>query len=336
MVGKQQVHKFRIEGGVRSLSVVFIALLFSSLSIFAQDTVQTESPLLISGETNSTGGMEWLQDRDVIVTTEGSRLVASQPDGEEIEVITISSNNAIATDVKVISDELLAVGVSDGNVCFVDLESWQISNCVQVSDEGVKRITISRDATSLGVIDDNNLYVYAIDYERMELTLEFHTGMSYLLDFILFNDGVGFSGGMEGVIRIWDIVGKQEYDTLGMNQEAAIYDLDFSFDSSILASAHYMGVSLWNIRTRERMIDLGFEEGSLIWSIAFNPSDTQLATGSARGTVELWNLASNDLIASWRSVDAGITHIAYSSDGRFLAARYDNNLVQIWNTETLS
>ena len=69
------------------------------------------------------------------------------------------------------------------------------------------------------------------------------------------------------------------------------------------------------------------------WAIAFNPSDTQLAVGSALGSVDIWSLAPMEMILSWHSIDSGITDIAYSANGQFLAARYENDLVQIWGIE---
>jgi WD40 repeat protein len=174
-----------------------------------------------------------------------------------------------------------------------------------------------------------------IDDEQIQLTGTFHTEIPYLSDFVLLNDRVGFSGGWDGIIRIWDSVEQEEYGTLSIDQESPINDLDISVSHSILASAHTHGVSLWDIRTREKIVDLDSNEFSPRWSIAFNPSNTQITAGSALGTIEIWSLASNELAASWHSVDSGITHIVYSSDGQFLAVRYENDLVQIWNTETL-
>jgi len=74
-----------------------------------------------------------------------------------------------------------------------------------------------------------------------------------------------------------------------------------------------------------------------VTAIAFDPrSNTTLAAVSTDGVVRIWNTVTRKLLRLLRSGNARGLSVAYSPDGKYLAASYKNNNVQLWSTEDLN
>jgi WD40 repeat protein len=74
-----------------------------------------------------------------------------------------------------------------------------------------------------------------------------------------------------------------------------------------------------------------------IFSVAFSPEGTRIATGSMDGMLKLWDAASGlemltRQICSYRD---GVSSVAFSPDGKWIATGdYWYNSAQIWNAST--
>lgn len=73
--------------------------------------------------------------------------------------------------------------------------------------------------------------------------------------------------------------------------------------------------------------------GAAINEIAFNPSGSQLAIVSQDGVLRVFQYDSMELLGMARSYFGGLLCVAWSGDGRLLAAGGEDDLVTVWSLE---
>ena len=72
-------------------------------------------------------------------------------------------------------------------------------------------------------------------------------------------------------------------------------------------------------------------------AVAFSPDGTTVAAASSDGTVQLWNVATQqEAGATMTAGSAAVKALAFSPDGKFLAAGGDDGNVRLWDVATQS
>jgi WD40 repeat protein len=75
-------------------------------------------------------------------------------------------------------------------------------------------------------------------------------------------------------------------------------------------------------------------QGGAVDSVAFSHDGKTLATGSADGTVRLWDVASHQPITTLTGHTGAVTSVAFSPDGTTLATGGADGIVRLWNVAT--
>lgn len=78
---------------------------------------------------------------------------------------------------------------------------------------------------------------------------------------------------------------------------------------------------------------LGAGQGAIL-AAAFSPDSRLAATGSATGSLNLWEVESGKLIRTFPEAQASISSLAFSPDGRILATGGDDQTVRLWEVST--
>ena len=71
-----------------------------------------------------------------------------------------------------------------------------------------------------------------------------------------------------------------------------------------------------------------------VYSVAFSPNDSLIASGAANGTIFLWNRMDGIVIDSLIGHTERVNALAFSPDGRVLASASDDSTVHLWHIAT--
>jgi tRNA A-37 threonylcarbamoyl transferase component Bud32/tetratricopeptide (TPR) repeat protein len=180
------------------------------------------------------------------------------------------------------------------------------------------------------------------------------------------------SGGLDGIVRVWDVVGGQQLTLKG--HTGGVEGVAYSPDGRQLASASQDGtVRVWDAAGGQQQLPLkGHTDGVRgvvyspdgrrlapagrdgtvrVWdatsgqqqlalqcdtvsSVAFSPDGRRLASGGADGTVWVWDAAGGQPLLALKGHAGEVLHVAYSPDGRRLASAGRDETVRVWDAAT--
>jgi WD40 repeat protein len=149
-------------------------------------------------------------------------------------------------------------------------------------------------------------------------------------------------GGSDGALTFWDAETHQSLGPALEGHTDAVFELVFSPDGKTLASASWdETVILWDVQTRQPLGQPFSDYG--VASLDFSPDGQTLAIGSSQDTVRLWNAKSQQLVGEPFVVDVSqlssysegaIGSVAFSPDGKLLAAATNNGTAVMWDVVT--
>jgi WD40 repeat protein len=158
------------------------------------------------------------------------------------------------------------------------------------------------------------------------------------------NGGELASAGTDGAVLLWKVDPGELTATLD-GGPGDVEGLAFSRDGRRLAAARKDILQLWDVDFREVASAL---EHPFVRAVAFSPVADQLASvGSREREVRLWDAATGRLIAlldcedenadrvTWNPLHRLLASVAFSPDGRFLAAT-SRDRVHVWDVGGLS
>ncbi len=90
---------------------------------------------------------------------------------------------------------------------------------------------------------------------------------------------------------------------------------------------------IWNAETGDPIRTLKGHTGS-VWSVAYSPDGTRIASASSDGTVRIWNADTGDPIRTLKGHTGSVWSVAYSPDGTRIASSGYDRTIRIWNAET--
>jgi len=290
----------------------------------------------------------------------------------DVHLIRTSSIPNRITSIAVTSDGHIVVvsGQDDGLVRFVRLDDGQIINTLPASQLAVWKIALSPDnqiiasAASEGVVQlwstttSERLHILAPPYKgggQVE-DLE-HPGinLAHTIEAVTFSpDGtLVAAGGANGEVWIWRVADRRLlytfYGHIGLGgYDNPITNVSFSPDGQIIASAGLDDtVYIWSLKEGHMLHRLGNPSDlNERRAIAFSPNGQLLATGGDTENVEVWSVPQGQLVATLSDKQSGAFSLAWSHDGRLLAAgggiRLDDGVatrpydmdIRIWDIQT--
>ena len=139
------------------------------------------------------------------------------------------------------------------------------------------------------------------------------------------------SGSDDYTLRLWNVRQNRETATLQHitdRTRSQIKAVTFSPDGQLLASAG-VHVKLWNVRDRQEIATLRDEKWAL--AVDFSPNGEQLAVGYEDGTVKIWNVQRQRVVATREGDARHVFSVKFSQDSQLLASAGYHGEIRLWD-----
>jgi serine/threonine protein kinase/WD40 repeat protein len=179
-----------------------------------------------------------------------------------------------------------------------------------------------------------------LDAESGEQIQAFQGGPGWYNSFALSDDGrfLAACAQEERIIRIWDLPGGRERDTLRLDGFAP-FEMVFSPDGRRLAGI-WRDVQNRRTLVTVREVDAGreiaiYRSPADLIKLVFSPDGRQLAIAGTDKAVILWDVATGKELLTFRGHAERINSVAFSPDGSRLASSSWDGMIRIWDVRPL-
>ena len=238
----------------------------------------------------------------------------------------------------------LASGSSDNTIRLWDTQTGEPQKTLKGHTNGVFSVVFSADGKTLASGSaDNTIRLWDVETGTPQKTLnlieftEEVTEMEMGMEMVFSPDGstlATWAWGWDIPIRLWDAQTGELQKTLKGQERDVVYDMKFSPDGKILASAMDNGtVRLWHAQTGEHHRILTGHK-NIVSGVAFSPDGKTLTSGSHDGTLRLWDRETGECRNTRTGYTGGVWSVAFSPDGKALVSAMANDTVGLWDAQT--
>ncbi|MFC7449487.1 hypothetical protein [Rhodococcus daqingensis] len=249
-------------------------------------------------------------DDQLAVETAGSKAAAPGPDeslalgtSTDVPEVVVVRDNA-AHQLNADTGEQVSVVVSDALRSYSDMD-WSRDH---------RWIAIAGEDNAIRVVDATN-------GQPAGKPLVGHNDAVYDVEFS--RDGTMLaSASADNTVRMWDWRTGEQIDELQTGNEFGVAEVLFSEDGSHLFSRGSGSTWIWDTSTRPPTgKQVGGPNSPLTFvAMAVSPDNHHLATASAQGDIQQWDVSSGQAFGPTMEVHSAIDDIDYSPDGHYLAS----------------
>jgi len=246
--------------------------------------LDTQQPITITGHVDWVYGIDFTPDGDYLISSSSDRTIRVWDTRYGREQLQLTGHTSQVYDVSVSPDgDFVASSSEDGTV-----RMWDIS------------ASGTRELLSM----DNKDQVYSVEYSPDASLIA--------------------SGGRNNVVKIWDAqTGKMLKFFTGEHRrviEALAWDPS---GKRIISAARDGKAIVWDVESGEVL--QVFDNGTVsLFAVSYVPGQNLAVVGGADGVVHIWNPDNGQEVKTLDNglVDNSISDLAFSPDGRYLAAAY--------------
>ena len=245
------------------------------------------------------------------------------------------------------SCQLLASGSYDCTVRLWDVNTGECLKILEEHTDWVWSVAFSPDGRLLASSSgDQTIKIWDISRGSSLRSLLGHSRQIRAVAFSA--DGQTLASGSDDqCVRLWNQRTGECFRVL-KGHTSWISSVAFSPDGCLLASgSEDQSVRLWDSRTNTRvwgkiqsppnsLLCLKTLQGHSngIWSVAFSPQGTTIASGSQDGVVWFWDSRTGKYLAGLQGHTSWVWSVAFSPNGNILASGSEDRTVKLWDTRT--
>lgn len=190
--------------------------------------------------------------------------------------------------------------------------------------------------------NDGTIRLWDVTTGKVIKTLEAH--FNIVTSVVFWPDGKTLgSGSLDRTIKLWEVTSGTNISTLEGHSDG-VSSIALNTPGDTLASGSLdRTIKLWDVATGKVINTLDGHSG-IVTSVAFRPDGKTLASGSRDQTVKLWDVTNGNNNATlgwdekqsftWRPTIVGFTCLAFSPDGKTLAAGAENMWIFHWDVDS--
>ena len=180
-----------------------------------------------------------------------------------------------------------------------DLETHSLLYCFEAAHQSsIYAMTVtSKQNLLLSGSADKSIAVW--DLEQKKLAHRFNDAHTDIVTFIVTSSAkklVAASTSLDRTIAFWDLINMKSEGKIASAHTTDIHALAMTTNGEFLISSGDEIIAVWNTSTKNihhRFLDAHF---SSIYCLAVTPDNQYIASGSADGTIKVWNLRSKALV----------------------------------------
>ena len=238
------------------------------------------------------------------------------------------------------ADGTLASGNWDGTIDLWDATTRQHKKRLTLRS-GLWSVAFSPEGSTLAIVTDNislwDTRLGQLEENLPEGFIEQDSGVGIGIGGLGFGDT---SGGLTG-IRVGGITlgfGIGDGDFGGISKYSSYpFSVAFSADGSMLATGCGgldNGCIDFRDATTGSVLHRITELKGFVWSVAFSPDDSILASAGADGGVRLWDVTTKQLLNTLEGHTNDVWSVAFSPDGNILASAGADDVIRLWDVTT--
>ncbi|RKU22168.1 hypothetical protein C6503_04165 [Candidatus Poribacteria bacterium] len=280
----------------------------------------------LEGHTNKVASVAFSPDGTTLASGAWDRTFKLWDVRTQQNIATFEGYRSDVSAVAFSTDGTLAVGSNK-------LELWDIGtqqNIATFEEDNVSALAFSTDGTTLASgSSGGTIRLWDIGTQQNIATFKGHESAVTAMAFS--TNGILASGGGDGdkTLKLWDVATLTNIATLGSGSRSAVSAAAFHGTTLAFGGGFsWINIEILDVAT---MTNIATFEGhrSNVFSIAYSPDGTLLASGSHDGTVRLWNVATGRNVATFKGAGE-VLSVAFSPEGTIVAAGTSSGVVELW------
>lgn len=188
--------------------------------------------------------------------------------------------------------QLIVGGSGNGRFYIWSVNDGSEQKAVGNIDGPIHSLSFSQDSRLLAVASNNNTYVWNMQEQKIERSIDFLKQTPVYLSVAIDSDGEWFAMGHEdGQMYIWRMSNGERMATFN-DDSRLVHGLQFLQDSNspeILVSGDEVNLTFWVMQGYE-ITNHSIYVSTPILSIAVEPQNKLIATGGRDGVIHLWGV----------------------------------------------